>query len=131
MRQVILITAGAVVFGCIFFAGGCYTGRLLRTREEVRVNIPVYVRMYNDLLSGRLDRATNYLGVYLMDQTKRYDELQGNALLRLATARTYFESTSFQVSLSEARKIAAQQATNMVWIGPTKNTDSTAVPHRR
>lgn len=114
MRQVTWITAGTLLVGCLFFVAGYYTGRLLRDREEVRVNIPMYVRMHNDLLSGRLDRATNYLGMYLMDLTKRYDELQGNALLRLATAKRYFESASFQTSLFEARNIAAQQATNMI-----------------
>ncbi len=131
MRKVTWITAGTLVVGFLFFVAGYYIGRLLRDREEVRVNIPMYVRMHNDLLSGRLDRATNYLGMYLMDQTKRYDELQGNALLRLATAKTYFESPSFQTSLSEARNIATQQATNMIWIGPPKNADLPAVPLKR
>jgi len=131
MRKVTWIIAGTLVVGCLFFVAGYYTGRLLRDREDVRVNIPVYVRMYNDLLSGRLDRATDYLGIYLMDLTKRYDELQRNALLRLATPKAYFKSPSFQTSLSEARNIAAQQAANMIWIGPPKKSDRPAVPRKR
>jgi hypothetical protein len=120
MRRVTWITAGTFLVGCLFFVVGYHTGRLLRDREEVRLNILMYVRMHNDLLSGRLDRAAENLGIYLMEQTRRYDELQGNALIRLLTPKTYFASPSFQTSLSEARKIAAQQASNMIWIGPAK-----------
>jgi len=120
MRRVTWITAGALLVGCLFFVVGYHTGRLLRDREEVRHNILMYFRMHNDLLSGRLDRATNYLGMYLMEQTRRYDELQRNILINLLTPKTYFGSPSFQTSLSEARNIAAQQAPNMIWIGPAK-----------
>lgn len=120
MRGLIPNIFGISALGALCFIAGYQTGQLLLVREELRVNLPMYVRMYQDLSTGRLDRATNYLGIYVIEQVRKFDEIEKNVLLRVVGTKSLFNSTSFQACLLEARGIAARQATNMTWIGPTK-----------
>ncbi len=118
MRKVIWTAIGLVTLGVSLLSAGYHIGWLLRSREEVYANILFYVRMHDDVENGRLDRVKNTLAWYLMSYVKQYDDMQSNSLQRLLVGRTYFDSRAFQANLVEARRIAAQQTSNLIWIGP-------------
>jgi hypothetical protein len=111
----VLTLAGMTVIGIVFYAGYA-TGKYRIVIRELNVSIPVNVHLYQTIKQGDRDKAATLISMILMGKLDRYDSLTNDLLFRLAGGGKLLDSARFQESITEARKIVAEEKTNLVTV---------------
>jgi hypothetical protein len=117
LKRLILVAVYVFVIGIVFCAG-YITGGNRTVKRELNVSIPVHVQVYRTIKKGDPDRAATLISMVLMGKVGRYDSLKDDWLFHVAGGSGLSDSTQLQESVAEARKIAAEEKTNLVTIMP-------------
>ena len=130
LKRLVVTLAGVVVIGGVFCAG-YITGKNRNVKRELNVSIPVNVLLYRTIKQGDPDSAATQISMILMGKVGRYDSLKNDWVFRVAGGGGLTDSTRLQESIAEARKIAAEEKTNLVTIMPIESEVTNGVPHKR
>lgn len=118
------------VIGLIFGAG-YKTGKNRNIKRELNASIPVNVLVYQTIKQGDPDKAATQISMILRGKVERYDSLRNDWLFQVAGGSGLADSTRLHESVAQARKITAEEKTNLVTIMPSGYQVTNGVPHKR
>ena len=101
-------------------------GRNRRIESDLIVSIPMYLSIYKDIRSGETNRAASYATMSLMSKVDRYDVSSRSIIFRITSSGKVANSSWLRSKVEEARKVIAQEKTNLISITTRPVPDSSS-----